>query len=60
MEMEMEKDLAAVKELKIKASFKTIIPSLAPEEYALLEKSIVTNGCRDAILTLEWVHRGWS
>jgi ParB-like chromosome segregation protein Spo0J len=51
MEMEMEKDLAAVKELKIKASFKTIIPSLAPEEYALLEKSIVTNGCRDAILT---------
>lgn len=49
--MEMEKDFAAVRELKIKGSFKTIIPSLAPEEYALLEKSIVTNGCRDAILT---------
>jgi len=51
MEMEKEKDLAAVKELKIKGPFKTIIPSLAPEEYALLEKSIVSNGCRDAILT---------
>jgi ParB-like chromosome segregation protein Spo0J len=50
-EKEMEKDLAAVKELKIKESFQTIIPSLAPEEYALLEKSIVTDGCRDAILT---------
>jgi ParB-like chromosome segregation protein Spo0J len=50
-EMEMEKDLAAVKGLKIKGSFQAIIPSLAPEEYALLEESIVTNGCRDAILT---------
>ena len=47
----MEKDLAASKELKIKESFRTLIPSLTQEEYALLEKSIIEDGCRDAILT---------
>lgn len=47
----MEREPAASKELKIKDSFRTIIPPLAPEEYALLEKSIVLDGCRDAILT---------
>ena len=49
--MEMEKDRAAVKELKIKESFRTVIPSLASEEYALLEQSIIVDGCRNAILT---------
>jgi len=47
----MEREIATSKELKIKESFRTIIPPLAPEEYALLEKSIVLDGCRDAILT---------
>ena len=46
----MEKDLAASKELKTKESFRTLIPSLTQEEYALLEKSIIEDGCRDAIL----------
>jgi len=47
----MKKDPAMPKELKIKESFRTIIPSLVPEEYTLLEQSIITDGCRDAILT---------
>ncbi|MGD9577529.1 MAG: hypothetical protein AB7Y74_04695 [Syntrophorhabdus sp.] len=46
----MKKDPAMPKELKIKESFRTIIPSLVPEEYTLLEQSIITDGCRDAIL----------
>lgn len=47
----MGNDLAVVKELKIKESFRTVIPPLAPEEYQLLEQSIIADGCRDAILT---------
>ncbi len=47
----MKKDPAMPKELKIKESFRTIIPSLVPEEYKLLEQSIISDGCRDAILT---------
>lgn len=47
----MKKEPAMPKELKIKESFRTIIPSLVPEEYTLLEQSIITDGCRDAILT---------
>ncbi len=47
----MKKHPAMPKELKIKESFRTIIPSLVPEEYTLLEQSIIADGCRDAILT---------
>ena len=47
----MEKDVVTTKTLKIKESFRTIIPPLTPEEYSLLERSILEDGCRDAIIT---------
>lgn len=47
----MGNDLAAIKKLKIKEPFRTVIPPLAPEEYQLLEQGIVADGCRDAIIT---------
>jgi len=37
-------------ELKIKAEFHNLIPPISPEEYQLLEESILEEGCRDAII----------
>jgi len=37
--------------LKINPKFKDLIPPLSPEEFCLLEQSIRTQGCRDAIIT---------
>ena len=45
----MEKDLAEIKKLRVNESFRTILPPLTPEEYVLLEQSIISEGCRDAI-----------
>jgi 16S rRNA G966 N2-methylase RsmD len=37
-------------ELKIDAEFKNLVPPLQQEEYDLLEKSILEEGCRDALV----------
>ena len=37
--------------MEIKAEFKNLIPPLTPDEFRLLETSIINEGCRDAILT---------
>jgi len=47
----MEKDGATGVELRIKESFCAFMPPLTPEEYVLLEQSIVADGCLHAILT---------
>lgn len=36
--------------LKIEKEFRSLIPSLTAEEYAGLEKSIISEGCRDALI----------
>jgi hypothetical protein len=38
-------------ELKIDSEFRDLIPPLSPEELSNLEQSLLTEGCRDAILT---------
>ena len=38
------------REPKIDAEFSSIIPPLTPEEYSGLERSIIAEGCRDAII----------
>jgi len=38
-------------ELKIDPEFKDIIPVLSEDEYLNLEQSILSEGCRDAIVT---------
>lgn len=38
------------REPKIDVEFSTLIPPLTPEEYSGLEQSILTEGCRDAII----------
>jgi|GEM_PF-909791 len=47
----MENGAAMSMELRIKGSFRTVMPPLTPEEYVLLEQSIVAGGCHNAILT---------
>lgn len=42
-------------DLKIDEEFKTIIPPLTEEEYANLEKSLRSEGCRDAIMVWDGV-----
>ncbi|MFH1539957.1 MAG: MT-A70 family methyltransferase [bacterium] len=37
--------------MNINPEYKSLIPSLSPEEYAELESSILAEGCRDAIVT---------
>ena len=37
--------------MNINPAYRNLIPSLSPEEYAGLEKSISAEGCRDAIVT---------
>lgn len=37
--------------IRIDEEFKALIPALQPEEYAELKKSILAEGCRDAIVT---------
>ena len=37
--------------IKIDQEFKALIPALQPEEYQELKKSILSEGCRDAIVT---------
>jgi N6-adenosine-specific RNA methylase IME4/DNA-binding XRE family transcriptional regulator len=37
--------------MKIDKEFQGLIPPLTPEEYAGLEQSILTEGCRDALIT---------
>lgn len=37
--------------MKTNPKFKSLIPSLAPEEYAQLEANLVADGCRDALVT---------
>ena len=37
--------------LKINPKFKALIPPLSGEEYARLRESLITDGCRDAIVT---------
>lgn len=37
-------------ELKINQEFKNLIPPLTPDEYKMLANSIITEGCRDAIV----------
>ncbi len=37
-------------ELKINPEFHKLIPPISPEEYQLLEESILEEGCRDAII----------
>ena len=39
-----------MQQLKIDPGFKILIPPLAPEEYKQLEKNIVADGCRDALV----------
>jgi ParB-like chromosome segregation protein Spo0J len=41
----------ATKELKINEEFKNLIPPLTKEEYKGLEKSLLEEGCRDALVT---------
>lgn len=37
--------------VKIDPEFEALIPKLSPEEYALLERSILREGCHDALVT---------
>jgi len=41
----------STKELKINQEFKNLIPPLTKEEYKGLEKSLLEEGCRDALVT---------
>ena len=41
--------------IKINEELKKLIPPLQPEEYAQLEKSIISEGCRDAIIIWQGV-----
>jgi DNA modification methylase len=41
--------------LKIDPEFKSLIPPLSKEEYQGLEKSIIQEGCRDAIITWDGI-----
>ena len=41
--------------LQINEELKRLIPPLQPEEYSQLEKSIISDGCRDAIITWQGV-----
>lgn len=41
--------------LKINKEFKELIPPLSKDEYATLEKSILSDGCRDALLVWDEV-----
>ena len=36
--------------LKIDQEFKSLIPPLTAEEYAQLEKNVIAEGCRDALV----------
>ncbi len=38
-------------ELIVEQEFKELIPSLSPDEYSGLEKSLLAEGCRDALVT---------
>jgi len=37
--------------MKLNQKFRSLIPPLSKEEYDLLEKSILADGCRDALVT---------
>ena len=36
--------------IKIDDEFKALIPPISPDEYKLLEESILSEGCRDALV----------
>jgi len=38
-------------ELQINSEFQSLIPALSKEEFGLLEKSILKEGCRDPLIT---------
>lgn len=42
-------------DLKVNESLRALIPPLSPEEYSLLEKSLIWEGCRDKLITWQGV-----